>query len=231
MRFHCKKQKYKAIIMDRIKVLLADDHKIFREGVRSILEKEKDIEVVGEAANGPEVIDLIEQLEVDVLVLDIDIGKPNGIEITDMVHKKHPGTKVLILSMMGLHDFVIQALEKGAIGFLLKNTGKDEVLTAIRSVSKGDSYFSREVSEILIEQLQKPSSSRKKSADIPLSPREIEVLKLIALEFSNSEIAEKLFISIRTVDTHRRNLLEKLGVKNTAGLVKFAIQKGLVDES
>lgn len=211
-------------------MLLADDHKIFREGVRSILEKEKDIKVVGEASNGTEVIDLMEQLEVDVLVLDIDIGTPNGIEITALVSNSHPETKILILSMMGLHDFVIEALEKGAIGFLLKNTGKDEVLTAIRSVSKGDSYFSREVSAILIEQLHKPASSRRKSSDIPISPREIEVLKLIAQEFSNSEIAEKLFISIRTVDTHRRNLLEKLGAKNTAGLVKFAIQKGLLDE-
>ncbi len=217
--------------MDKIRVLLADDHKIFREGVRSILEKEKDMVVVDEAANGLEVIEKMDRLEVDVLVLDIDIGKPNGIEITELVSQKHPGTKVLILSMMGLHDFVIQALEKGAIGFLLKNTGKDEVLTAIRSVSKGDSYFSREVSAILIEQLHKPASSRKKSAEIPISSREIEVLKLIAQEFSNSEIADKLFISIRTVDTHRRNLLEKLGVKNTAGLVKFAIQKGFLDEA
>ena len=210
-------------------MLLADDHKIFRDGVRSILEKEKDIEIVGEAANGSEVIELIEQLEVNVLVLDIDIGKPNGIEITALVSQNHPETKILILSMMGLHDFVIQALEKGAIGFLLKNTGKDEVLTAIRSVSKGDSYFSKEVSAILIEQLHKPASSRRRSTDIPISPREIEVLTLIAKEFSNAEIAEKLYISIRTVDTHRRNLLEKLGAKNTAGLVKFAIQKGLVD--
>jgi DNA-binding NarL/FixJ family response regulator len=217
--------------MDKIKVLLADDHKIFRDGVRSILEKEKDMVVVDEAANGLEVIEKMDRLEVDVLVLDIDIGKPNGIEITELVSQKHPGTKVLILSMMGLHDFVIQALEKGAIGFLLKNTGKDEVLTAIRSVSKGDSYFSREVSAILIEQLHRPASSRKKSSEIPISPREIEVLKLIAQEFSNSEIADKLFISIRTVDTHRRNLLEKLGVKNTAGLVKFAIQKGILDET
>lgn len=188
-----------------------------------------DIEVVGEAANGLEVIEKIKNLEIDVLVLDIDIGKPDGIEITEMISKNYPDVKILILSMIGLHDFVIQALEKGAIGFLLKNTGKDEVLTAIRSVSKGDSYFSREVSAILIEQLHKPAS-RKSNIDIPISPREIEVLKLIAEEYSNPEIAEKLFISIRTVDTHRRNLLEKLGAKNTAGLVKFAIQKGLVSE-
>lgn len=216
--------------MSKIRVLLADDHKIFRDGVRSILEKEKDIEVVDEAANGNEVIQKIKDQAIDVLVLDIDIGQPNGIEITEMISKSYPDIKILILSMMGLHDFVIQALEKGAIGFLLKNTGKDEVLTAIRSVSKGDSYFSKEVSVILIEQLNRPSKLRAKNADIPISPREIEVLKLIAMEYSNSEIADKLFISIRTVDTHRRNLLEKLNAKNTAGLVKFAIQKGLLDD-
>lgn len=217
-------------MMEKIKVLLADDHKIFREGLRSILEKEKDMEVLDEASNGTEVIEKIAKLAVDVLVLDIDIGTPNGIEITEAVSNSHPDVKILILSMMGLHDFVIQALEKGAIGFLLKNTGKDEVLTAIRSVAKGDSYFSREVSAILIEQLNNPVLARKKNSDIPISPREIEVLKLIAQEYSNSEIAEKLYISIRTVDTHRRNLLEKLGVKNTAGLVKFAIQKGLTGD-
>ncbi len=209
--------------------MIADDHKIFRDGVRSILEKEKDIEVIEEAANGDEVLEKLFKVKIDVLVLDIDIGKPNGIEITEIIRKDFPEIKILILSMMSLHDFIIQALEKGATGFILKNAGKDEVLTAIRSVAKGDSYFSREVSSILIEHLNKPRSSKRRIADIPLSSREIEVLNLITQEYSNPEIAEKLYISIRTVDTHRRNLLEKLGVKNTAGLVKYAIQKGLID--
>ena len=216
--------------MDKIRVLLADDHKIFREGVRSLLEKEKDMEVVDEASNGAEVLEKVRNQKIDVVVLDIDIGKPSGIEIAEAISMNHPQVKILILSMIGLHDFVIQALEKGAIGFLLKNTGKDEVLTAIRSVAKGDSYFSKEVSSILIEQLHKPGLSKKKNVDIPISPREIEVLKLISQEYSNPEIAEKLFISIRTVDTHRRNLLEKLGAKNTAGLVRYALQNGLVEE-
>jgi DNA-binding NarL/FixJ family response regulator len=214
--------------MERIKVLIADDHKIFREGVRSILEKEKDVEVVAEAATGKEVMEKLSKNPVDVLVLDMDIGKPGGIEVTEMVRKDYPEVRVLILSMIGLHEFVIQALEKGATGYLLKNTGKDEVLTAIRSVAKGDSYFSKEVSVILIEQLHSPARGKKEMMNIPLSAREVEVLKLIAQEFSNPEIAEKLFISIRTVDTHRRNLLQKLEVRNTAGLVKYAIQKGLI---
>jgi DNA-binding NarL/FixJ family response regulator len=214
--------------MERIKVLIADDHKIFRDGVRSILDKEKDIEVVAEAATGKEVMEKLSKGTVDVLVLDMDIGKPGGIEVTEMVRKDYPEVRVLILSMIGLHEFVIQALEKGATGYLLKNTGKDEVLTAIRSVAKGDSYFSKEVSAILIEQLHNPAAGKKGMENVPLSAREVEVLKLIAQEFSNPEIAEKLFISIRTVDTHRRNLLQKLEVRNTAGLVKYAIQKGLI---
>jgi DNA-binding NarL/FixJ family response regulator len=215
--------------MNKIRVLIADDHKIFRDGIISILEREKDMEVVGEASNGLEVLERISKTTVDVLVLDIDMGKPNGIEITGTIKRDYPDTRILVLTMMGLRDFIIHALEAGATGFLLKNAGKDEVLTAIRSVAKGDSYFSREVSAILIEHLSKPRTSRHRIADIPLSAREIEVLKLIAQEYSNPEIARELFISIRTVDTHRRNLLEKLGVKNTAGLVKYAIQKGLAD--
>jgi DNA-binding NarL/FixJ family response regulator len=216
--------------MDKIRVMIADDHKIFRDGIKSILAKEKDIEVVEEAARGSEVIEKVGKSAIDVIVLDIDMGEPNGIEVAEIISREYPDVKILILSMMGLHDFIIQALEKGAIGFILKNAGKDELLTAIRSVAKGDSYFSKEVSVILIEHLNKPRITRKRIADIPLSARELEVLRLIAQENSNPEIAEKLFISIRTVDTHRRNLLEKLGVKNTAGLVKYAIQKGLIDQ-
>jgi len=216
--------------MNKIKILIADDHKIFRDGIRSILEKENDLEVVDEAANGNEVIEKLATTSVDVVILDIDIGKPTGIEVTEIISEKYPVVRVLILSMIGLHDFVIQALEKGATGYILKNTGKDEVITAIRSVAKGDSYFSKEVSTILVEHLNRPRTIKKRPEGIPLTAREVEVLQLIAQEYSNPEIAEKLFISIRTVDTHRRNLLEKLGLKNTAGLVKYAISKGLLKE-
>ncbi len=217
--------------MDKIKVIIADDHRIFRDGIRSILEKEKDIEVIDEAANGLEVIEKTANQAVDVLILDLDIGQPSGTEIIETIISLHPEIHILILSMIGLHDFVIQALEKGATGYILKNTGKDEVLTAIRSVAKGDSYFSKEVSAILIEQLNKPVAMKKRIRDIPLTTREIEVLQLIAQEYSNQEIADQLFISIRTVDTHKRNMLEKLGARNTAGLVKYAFQKGLIKDT
>jgi DNA-binding NarL/FixJ family response regulator len=171
----------------------------------------------------------LKNFEVNLVIMDIDMGTPNGIETTEKLKQKYPEINILILSMLGLHDFIIQALEAGATGYILKNAGKDEVLTAIKSVARGDSYFSREVSASLIEQLHRPKSGRKKLSDIPLSPREVEVLKLIAQEFSNQEIADKLYISIRTVDTHRRNLLEKLGLRNNVGLTKYAISKGLIE--
>jgi DNA-binding NarL/FixJ family response regulator len=215
--------------MDQINVLIADDHKIFRDGIKSLLSKEKGIHVTAEASNGKEAIDMAKEHKIDLVIMDIDMGSPNGIETTASLKKISPGINILILSMLGLHDFIIQALEAGATGYILKNAGKDELLTAIKSVAHGDSYFSREVSSSLIEQLHWPKFGKKKLADIPLSPREVEVLKYIAQEFSNQEIAEKMFISIRTVDTHRRNLIEKLGVRNNVGLTKYAISKGLID--
>lgn len=215
--------------MAQINVLIADDHKIFRDGIKSLLSKEKDIQVVAEASNSKEVLDQASMLDLDLVIMDIDMGTPNGIETTANLKKHHPDINILILSMLGLHDFIIQALEAGATGYILKNAGKDELLTAIKSVVNGDSYFSREVSASLIEQLHRPKQGKKKRTDVPLSPREVELLKLIAQEFSNQEIANKMFISIRTVDTHRRNLLEKLGVRNNVGLTKYAISKGLID--
>ncbi|MCU4155512.1 response regulator transcription factor [Carboxylicivirga sp. A043] len=216
--------------MEKINILLADDHKIFREGIKELLIKEKEINSITEASNGSEVINLTSQQLFDVIILDIDMGSPNGIEVTQQLIERQPDVNILILSMLSIPDFILQALESGAKGYILKSAGKDELLTAIRCVAKGDSYFSKEVSISLMEQIQKNKTTKKRKSDIPLSKREIEILKLISQEYSNQEIADKLFISIRTVDTHRRNLLEKLEIKNNVGLVKYAISKGLLDK-
>ncbi len=215
--------------METIRVLVADDHKVFREGIQALLEKVVDIEVVDEVSNGNEAIEKVSKGGIDVVLMDIDMGDTNGIDTTIKIKEQFPEVNVLVLSMHGEHSYVIRMLDAGAIGYMLKNAGKDEMVTAIRSVAKGDSYFSKDVSSILVEHLHKPTSIKKRKDDLPLTDREIEVLKLIALEYSNPEIAEKLFISIRTVDTHRRNLLEKLGAKNTAGLVKYAVKNKLID--
>jgi DNA-binding NarL/FixJ family response regulator len=218
--------------MSKIKVLLADDHKIIRIGLRGILEREEDMEVVGEAESGSEVLDTLQKTVTDVVLMDIDMGRSNGTETTRKVRAMFPDVRVLALTMHEEAEHIIYMLEAGASGYLLKNVGRDELLSAIRTVVQGNSYFSHTVSATLLKAItdlkSKPSSASKQASGSPLSDREIEVLKLIAQEHSNGEIAEKLFISIRTVDTHRRNILEKLQVKNTAGLVKYAIEKALI---
>jgi len=217
--------------MNKIQVVIADDHKIIRVGLRGLLEREKDIEVTGEAENGNDLLDLLKKIKVDVILMDIDMGETSGIDATRNVKRLYPAIQVLGLTMHEEQNYIVNMLEAGASGYLLKNAGRDELLTAIHTVNKGDSYFSQKVSATLLQaitqQKETPTAHHHKE-QIPLSDREIEVLKMIAEEHSNGEIAEKLFISIRTVDTHRRNLLEKLNVKNTAGLVKYAIEKGLI---
>jgi DNA-binding NarL/FixJ family response regulator len=218
--------------MNAIRVVIADDHKIIRVGLRGLLEREKDIQVVGEAESAEDIEKLLTTLQADVILMDIDLGETDGIVMTKKVKESHPSLQVLGLTMHEEPDYIIKMLEAGASGYLLKNAGREELLTAIHTVAKGDSYFSQKVSATLLQavtrQKQAPGEPRKTSIQTPLSEREIEVLRLIAQEYSNGEIAEKLFISIRTVDTHRRNLLEKLQVKNTVGLVKYAISKGLI---
>jgi DNA-binding NarL/FixJ family response regulator len=216
--------------MQSIKILIADDHKMFREGLSELLNKEHDIKVVKDVGNDIEIREALKSQTIDLILMDIDMGDTNGIDMTSEVVKSHPDTKVLALSMHGEKNYIVKMLEAGAKGYILKNAGKEEMINAIHTVAKGDTYFSNQVSVKILEHLTNPSAvKRKKIGDTPLTDREIEVLRLIADEYSNPEIAEKLFISVRTVDTHRRNLLDKLMVKNTAGLVKYAIQKNLLD--
>lgn len=213
-----------------ITVVIADDHKVFREGIVSILQNVPDIQVVGQAAGGQDALDFLRDQKPDVLLMDIAMGDMSGIEATRLIRQRHPGVKVLILSMYSESGYIVKAMEAGAFGYLLKDAGSDDLITAIRTVYAGGTYFSRQASEALLDHLTRGGAHPKEvKGTVPLTKRELEVLKLIAEEYSNPEIAEKLFISIRTVDTHRRNLLEKLGVKNTAGLVKYAIKLGLLE--
>ena len=218
--------------MNSIKVIIVDDHKIIRVGLRGLLERENDINLMGEAENADGVMSILEKHPVDVILMDIDLGETDGIATTLKIKERYPTIHVLGLTMHEEPDYIIRMLEAGASGYLLKNAGREELLAAIHTVAKGDSYFSQKVSTTLLQaitQKKEANTDLKKSAlQTPLSDREIEVLRLIAQEYSNGEIADKLFISIRTVDTHRRNLLEKLQVKNTVGLVKYAIDKGII---
>ena len=214
-----------------IRVLVVDDHKVFRQGLASILGFVADIEVVGEASDMQSVQEMVTTQQPAVILMDISLGTTSsGIEVTRWVKLNFPDISVLALSMHAEHEFIIEMLEAGASGYLLKDTGKEELFAAIRTVARGDAYYSKFASDALVQKLTaKRDKQQRSKKNIPLTKRELEVLKLIVEEFSNAEIASHLFISTRTVDTHKRNLLEKLQVKNTAGLVKYAIKHHLIE--
>lgn len=212
-----------------IKVAIVDDHRMFRDGVKAILEMGGSVKMIWSASDSQEALSFIEDKMPDILLMDIAIGFESGITLTKTLLHKYPDLKVIALSMHHEEDFIIKILEVGAKGYLIKDAGADEMVTAISTVAKGDTYYSNHVSQVLVKHITRGKQSKDSPIQIPLTNREQEVLTLIAQEYSNPQIAKKLFISIRTVDTHRRNLLDKLHVKNTAGLVKAAIRLGLLE--
>jgi DNA-binding NarL/FixJ family response regulator len=210
-----------------IRILIVDDHQMFIDGVKALLVNEKEIKVLGEALNGEAVLKLLEQVDVDIVLLDVNMPEMDGIEATKLIRQRYPSVKILMLTMYNNTEFIFGLMNAGASGYILKNTGKSELLDAIRSVHQGKTFYSKEVSDSILQNLPK-NPNEKKLEEVHLTGREKDVLKLIAQEFSTQEIAAQLFISVNTVETHRKNLLSKLNAKNIAGLVKFALQTGLV---
>ena len=212
-----------------IKVLIADDHKVLIDGIKSILNSENEINVVADASNGQEVLDLLKEVEVDVILLDINMPILDGLDTCKLVHKKYPEIRILALTMYGEGSFISGMLKNGASGYMLKNSNKHEMIDAIRTVYSGENYYSKEVTQNLISRMM-PGKTVSTNPLLPrITRREKEILKLIVDEHTTQEISEKLFISLSTVETHRANLLSKLNVRNTAGLVRVAIEKGLVE--
>ncbi|MFT5819261.1 MAG: two-component system nitrate/nitrite response regulator NarL [Crocinitomix sp.] len=210
-----------------IKILLADDHGMILDGLKSILKNETDIKVVGTADNGEDAVHIIENNDVDVAILDINMPKMNGIEATRII-RANSDTKVLILSMHDTYEFIDELIDAGCQGYILKNKGQEELVTAIRRVHNGKPYFGERIKERIMEERLSPKKN-KIAMPVSLTKREIEVLKLIAQEFTSPEIAEKLFIVEATVNTHRRNLISKLGVRNSLGLVSYAYKNGMIE--
>lgn len=212
-----------------IRVMIADDHNMFVEGVESILEGTANIQVVSKCYTGPEVFEKLAHIPADVILLDINLPGMNGIEVCQKLNKEYPDIKVLALSMHNEESFVTEILKHGAQGYILKNTGKKELLSAIEAVNNGQSYFSDEVTETIMKSLVSQKSGGKKGGILApkISRREKDVLDLIVKEHTTQEIADTLFISLKTVESHRRSLLTKLGVRNTAGLVRVAIENQL----
>ena len=215
----------------KIKVLIADDHPIIRFGIRSLLENCKDIKLIGEAINGEEAVSKVINEPVDLVIMDIKMPVLNGIEATAKIKSKKPWVKVLSFSMYDEHKYIVKMLEAGASGYILKNTGKAELISAIYKLMNDENYFSVEVASVMVSPYLKSTQeeSYKPVIEVPLTKREEQVLRLICLEYTNPEIGKKLLISVRTVDTHRRNILQKLEVKNTAGLVRYAMKTDLLE--
>ena len=213
-----------------IRVMIADDHNMFVEGVESILEGIDNIQVVAKCYTGKEVFEKIARTPVDVILLDINLPEMNGLEVCQRLSKEYPDVKVLALSMHNEESFVTEILKYGAQGYILKNTGKKELISAIEMVNKGESYFSEEVTETIMKSLVNQRTGNKRSATLApkISRREKDVLELIMKEHTTQEIADALFISLKTVESHRRSLLTKLGVRNTAGLVRVVIENQLM---
>lgn len=208
------------------KIILVDDHKLFRNGLKLLIDSSGIAEVVAEASDGIEFLEIIENFQEVIVFMDIQMPGMNGIEATKEVLEKYPEIKIIALTMFGEDEYYYQMIEAGVKGFLLKSTDIDEVLEAIITVAKGENCFSKELLYNIVRNL---SQTKKTEYNDPnLSEREIEILELICKGLSNQEIGEKLFISKRTVDKHRSNILDKTGANNTASLVMYSIKNGII---
>ncbi len=209
-----------------IRILIADDHGVMRAGLRAMLEDEPDHEVVGEAASGEEALRLANLHQPDILLCDIGMPGMDGIEVTRQLKQQNTHTQVLILSVYEDGSLLREAIKAGASGYIIKRAVEDELLAAIRAVSRGDMYIHPAITRLLVKDLS-PTDKPKKGALETLTPRELEVMKYIIRGFTNTQIAETLFISVRTVEGHRASLLSKLDLKNRLELVEFAEKNGL----
>lgn len=205
-----------------ISIIIADDHQMFREGVKSLLSDQKEFEFIGEAADGEEVLELLQEKAPDILLLDIEMPKMDGFDTLRELNTRNLPTKVLVLTMHKSATFVKNILKAGASGYLQKDAGKDALIRAIHMVVDTGHYFSEDTGKLILESFQE------KNLHSQISPREKEIIKLLADGLTTKKIAVKLFISPHTVETHRQNILLKLGLKNTAALIKYAIQKGII---
>ena len=217
--------------MEKIRVLLADDHTVVRQGLRALLAAEGDIEIVGEAENGRQAIQLVKKLLPDVAVIDIAMPVLNGLEATRQITRSVPATKVLILSSYSDDEYVQQSTEAGAAGYLVKQTAANELLKAIREAQRGDAYFSPAIAKRLRDQCRQAFVTGQPGHKRPdyLTTREAEVLQLIAEGRPNKQIAAELCISIKTVEKHRQQVMNKLNIHDVAGLTRHAIAKGIIE--
>lgn len=215
---------WKIIMSNKIQLLIADDHAILRDGIVSLLRSEPGIDITCTASNGYEVLEMLNHNTIDVCLLDINMPGLDGIETAKLIRDRKPGIKIIMLTTYNDREIISELVHLGVSGYLLKNSDKQELVEAIHKVMKGRHYFSEEVEKIILEGL----TEKKLPEIIPLSERELEVVQLLAKEYTNEKIASELHISFRTVETHRKNIMQKTKAHNLAGLMKFAYSKGLI---
>ena len=206
-----------------IKVAIVDDHQMFIDGIKSLFTDNDNISIVLEATNGRQLLDKISIQPVDVVLMDVDMPEMDGLETTKEVLLRHSNIKIIVLTMHNEKNYITNFIKAGALGYVLKNTTKIELEQAIEVVAQGENYYSQKVAKVIMDGFKNETSNH-----VKLSERELDVLRLVAEEMTTKEIAEKLFISDNTVETHRKNLISKLGVRNSVGLVKYAIAEGLL---
>ena len=211
----------------KIKLLLVDDHPLVREGLRSCLVQEKNFEIVGEAADGEEAIRQANNCPPDIVLLDINMPGMNGLEAARFLNKVVPKSKILILTMHDNKEYVKRMVASGVQGYVLKDSSPAELIAAITAVQRGETYFSRKISQTVLNDYVKTVRTKTKKGGVELSQRESEVLVLIAEGLSNKEIASRLFVSVRTVETHRERIIRKLDIHTVAGLTRYALTKGI----
>ncbi|MEJ1237074.1 response regulator transcription factor [Chryseolinea sp. T2] len=214
--------------MCKVEILIADDHAMIRQGVRSLLSRNSQWNVVGESVNGREAIQHFHDLRPDLMILDISMPEVNGMEVAKHILTGNSDAKIIILSMYNDDDYISKCLEHGVRGYVVKSETGDQLEEAVQTVLRGDCYFSSEVQKSILKHYSGNSRKKATDSDIRLTAREVEIVQLISEGLTNQEMADRLFISARTVETHRANLMKKVGVKNAIELVKKVDQLGLI---
>jgi len=217
---------------EKIRILFADDHAIVRDGLRSLFESDPQFMIVGEAADGNEAVKLVDKHKPDVAVLDISMPNVNGVEATRIIKKEYPDTRILILTIHENEEYIQEMILAGADGYVLKNAEKKEIFDGVRAVANGSTFFSPNVSKVLLDGLVKRTRNREpfpNGGENRLTKREIEILRMIAEGLTSKQIADKLFLSVTTVNSHRTNIMKKLDIHEAVGLVKYAIEKKLFE--
>ena len=213
----------------KIRLMLVDDHLIVRDGIKSLLSEVERFEIVGEADSGSYLFALLKTIVPDIVLLDINLPDISGIEITKKLKTEYPQINVLILSMYNSEDYIFNAVRAGAKAYLPKTTNRQELEAAVNAVYRGEEYFSQSISNVILRSFVQQAQGRTERNDKQLTTRETEILRLFAEGMANARIADQLFISVRTVESHKNHIMQKLELKNTVDLIKFAIKNKIIE--